>query len=114
MISDESEITETVICNQRTYIVPKDVADKINSLVTQLHDERTGHYETGQVLFEKIGELEEAKKNVVYGFYLEEIPSFRQATSPPHELEQIITAGICTDMVNRIKELTDENRKLKG
>jgi len=48
--------------------------------------------------------IEDLRKNEIWGFYLDEKPTFKQGP-PTHELQELVTAEECQRYVDRIEEL---------
>ncbi len=64
----------------------------------------SNHLITVERLLEERAEVEDLRKQIISGFYEEEVPIFRQG-SPIHELESTVTAEEVSGYVEKIKSL---------
>lgn len=69
------------------------------------HDAKSGDYET--LYAQAVMELQEARAQIVSGFYEERVPAFQQG-APTHELQDVVTAAEVTGYVARIEQLRGE------
>lgn len=58
------------------------------------------------------GQLTEAQASVVSGWFMDEVPSFRQG-APVHEMEEVITASDATAWISKIIELHSKITQLE-
>lgn len=79
-------------------------SERINELVKICEEWRTDYTKQSAQLAAAQAELNEVRSKLVHEWNQDETPSFRAGGQPPHELEELVTAERCNQLVSLITD----------